>query len=97
MCGVDADGKPIFFVCDNGIGIKPQHHDKIFGLFSKLDGQTEGTGVGLPLLKRIIEVHEGRIWVESEGKGMGATFFFTLPTSRSPEGARTDLPAGRIK
>jgi len=97
MGGADADGKPIFFVRDDGIGIEPQYHDRIFGLLNKLDGQTEGTGVGLTLLKRIIEVHEGRIWVESEGKGTGATFFFTLPTSRPSEDAGNDLPAGRIK
>jgi len=72
------DGKPIFYVKDNGIGIDPIHHDRIFGLFNKLDASSEGTGIGLALVKRIIEVHGGRIWVQSEAK-MGATFFFTLP------------------
>ena len=67
----------IFFVKDNGIGIAPKFHQRIFGLFDKLDPESEGTGVGLALVKRIIEVHGGRIWVESEGKG--STFFFTLP------------------
>jgi signal transduction histidine kinase len=70
---------PIFYVRDNGIGIQPQFHDNIFGLFNKLDVHTEGTGVGLTLVKRIIEFHGGRIWVESE-PGRGTTFFFTLPT-----------------
>ena len=67
----------IFFVQDNGIGIAPEHHESIFELFSKLDSSTDGTGIGLGLIKRIIEVHSGRIWVESE-PGKGATFKFTL-------------------
>ncbi len=72
------DGKPIFFVQDNGIGIAPEFHERVFGLFNKLNSQAEGTGVGLTIVKRIIEVHGGRIWIESEA-GKGATFFFTLP------------------
>ena len=71
---------PIFYVRDNGIGIAPQFKDKIYGLFDKLNAQTEGTGIGLALVKRIIEFHGGKIWVESE-VGMGATFFFTFPLS----------------
>lgn len=72
-----------FFVRDNGIGIDPRYHQKIFGLFEKLDKQGEGTGIGLALVKRIIEVHGGRIWVESS-LGQGTTFFFTL-ASATPE------------
>lgn len=72
------DGNPVFFVRDNGIGIDPIHHDRIFGLFNKLDVDSDGTGVGLALVKRIIEVHKCRIWVQSEA-GKGATFYFTLP------------------
>jgi signal transduction histidine kinase len=74
-------GKPIFFIKDNGIGIAPELHGKIFSLFNKLDPNSEGTGVGLTLVKRIIEVHGGRIWVESDGKNNGTTFYFTLPTA----------------
>jgi signal transduction histidine kinase len=74
----DPQGQTVIFVRDNGIGIAPQFHDRIFGLFNKLDTHTEGTGIGLALVKRIIEVHGGKIWVESE-LGKGATFYFTLP------------------
>ena len=74
----EEDGKPIFFVKDNGIGIEPQHHERVFGLFNKLDPNTEGTGVGLAIVKRIIEVHGGRIWIENN-VDEGITFFFTLP------------------
>jgi PAS domain S-box-containing protein len=75
--GLDADEKAVLFVRDNGIGIEVQYHERIFGLFNKLDAQTDGTGVGLALVKRIIEVHGGRIWVESQ-LGKGTTFYFTL-------------------
>jgi len=76
--GLDASGKPIFFVRDNGIGIAAEYHERIFGLFDKLDAVSEGTGIGLALVKRIIEIHAGRIWVESE-VGKGSIFCFTLP------------------
>ncbi len=77
--GVEHD-MPILFVRDNGLGISPEHHERIFGLFNKLDPGTDGTGVGLALVKRIVEFHGGRIWVDSE-EGLGATFYFTLPVS----------------
>lgn len=75
--GQDESGAFIFFVRDNGMGIDPIYHDRIFRLFDKLDVNTEGAGVGLALVKRIVEVHGGRIWVESEA-GKGSTFYFTL-------------------
>jgi signal transduction histidine kinase len=74
-----AGGEAIYYVKDNGIGLAPQYQEKIFGLFEKLDPAVEGTGVGLAIVKRIIEVHGGRIWVESKGIGCGSTFCFTLP------------------
>ncbi len=72
------NGKPVFFVRDNGMGIASEHHERIFGLFNKLDPKVEGTGVGLALVKRIVEFYGGRIWVES-GIGKGSTFYFSLP------------------
>jgi signal transduction histidine kinase len=75
----EESGRATFFVRDNGMGIVPEHFDRVFGLFNKLDPRSEGTGIGLSLVKRIIEVHGGKIWVESE-IGQGTTFLFTLPT-----------------
>jgi len=73
----EINGEHIFFVRDNGIGIEPEYQGRIFELFNKLDPATDGTGIGLALVKRIVEVHGGKIWVESEIE-KGATFFFTL-------------------
>ena len=75
----------IFYVRDNGMGIESEYHEKIFGLFNKLDATSAGTGVGLTLVRRIIELHGGRIWVESEGLGKGSTFCFTLSKNFPPE------------
>lgn len=69
------------WVRDNGMGIDPRYHDKVFGLFERLDASVDGTGVGLALVRRIVMVHGGRVWVESEGVGRGATFFLTLQAS----------------
>jgi signal transduction histidine kinase len=74
----------VFFVRDNGRGIEPRFLERVFGLFEKLDPAAEGTGVGLALVRRIVEAHGGRAWAESDGPGRGATFCFTLP---SPRGA----------
>ena len=69
----------VFFVRDNGIGIDPRFQAKVFGLFEKLDPKIAGTGIGLALVKRIVDLYAGRIWVESAGSGQGACFLFTLP------------------
>ena len=73
------EGSPVFFVRDNGIGIELKNYGQIFNLFEKLDDKKEGSGAGLAIVKRIIEVHGGKIWVESKGNGNGCTFLFTLP------------------
>ncbi len=79
--GARQDGdETVLYVRDNGIGIEAGDHDRVFGLFDKLDPEGEGTGVGLALVKRIVELHGGRIWIESTGRGRGATFCFTLPS-----------------
>ncbi len=69
----------VFFVKDNGQGIDPRYREKIFGLFEQLDPGVEGTGIGLALVKRIVELNGGALWMESEGPGKGSAFFFTLP------------------
>ncbi|MFH0880077.1 MAG: ATP-binding protein, partial [Lentisphaerota bacterium] len=63
---------------DHGTGMDPRHQAKLLGLFDKLDPGTDGTGMGLALVRRIVEVHGGRIWVESQGLGQGSIFYFTL-------------------
>jgi signal transduction histidine kinase len=75
----EQDGMVCCFVRDNGIGIDTEFQDYIFGLFDRLETDVEGTGVGLALVKRVIEIHGGKVWVESEGVGSGSTVLFTLP------------------
>jgi|GEM_PF-1379804 len=76
---ITADGQPVYFIRDNGIGIEAKYLEKVFNLFERLAPEIEGTGVGLAIVKRVIEMHGGRVWAESEGKGQGAVFCFTLP------------------
>ena len=70
----------VFFVKDNGIGIPKEEQEKVFQAFYQLDRSAKGAGMGLAIVKKIVEVHGGRIWVESEGEVKGCTFFFTLPS-----------------
>ncbi|KHK04403.1 Phytochrome, two-component sensor histidine kinase [Desulfovibrio sp. TomC] len=81
------DGAWVVSVGDNGPGIAPQHHERIFRMFQRLqaDREQQGAGIGLSFCKRIAERHGGRIWVESE-EGRGSTFYFTLPDAE-------DVPA----
>ncbi|MEA1870757.1 MAG: ATP-binding protein [Candidatus Bipolaricaulota bacterium] len=82
------DGMHTFYVKDNGIGIERRHHEHIFGMFEKLNQKkdSEGTGAGLAICKRIVEEHKGKIWVESE-VGKGSTFYFIMPR----EDARSEV------
>jgi signal transduction histidine kinase len=86
----------VVFVRDNGRGIERQHQDKVFDLFEKLDPGREGTGVGLALVKRIVEAHGGRVWVESEGEGRGATFCLTLLLAGGGGPAGSAQPGGAV-
>lgn len=84
---MDSGGFHKFYVKDNGIGIDPKYHDEIFGLFRRLhtSEEYEGTGAGLSIVKRVIDDHGGKIWVES-GIGKGSIFYFTIPKALEAKG-----------
>lgn len=73
----------ICYVKDNGIGIDQKYLNKVFDLFERIYNRYEGSGVGLAIVKRIIESQKGRVWVESEGTDKGSTFYFALPNVES--------------
>lgn len=78
----NVDDSTVFYVSDNGIGIEPCYYHKIFGLFDRLDHDIEGSGIGLAIVKRIIEVHGGTIWVETGNQGRGSTFCFSITENK---------------
>jgi PAS domain S-box-containing protein len=71
-------GVPVWNVTDNGIGIPERYHSRVFELFEQLSPGGPGSGAGLAIVKRIVALHGGRIWIESEGAGRGTRFCFTL-------------------
>ena len=70
-----------FYVCDNGIGVDKRYHHKIFGMFEQLDAALLGSGLGLTLIKPIVQLYNGDIRIESKGIGHGSCFLFTLPAA----------------
>ena len=79
VSGHQEDNKSIYCVEDNGVGIAPEHQKKVFELFYKLSSDdTLGEGMGLSIVKKIMQGHEGEIWLESE-LGKGSKFYFSLP------------------
>ena len=58
----------MYYVRDNGVGIERKHLERVFGLFDKLEPASDGTGIGLAVVRRIVEAHRGRAWAESEGR-----------------------------
>jgi light-regulated signal transduction histidine kinase (bacteriophytochrome) len=83
----ERNGEWVFSVTDNGLGIAPDYHDRIFGVFRRLHTQEQypGTGMGLAICKKIVECHGGHMGVRSEA-GKGSTFFFSLPIRRHGDG-----------
>jgi len=82
---VTGSGKFIIIsVTDTGIGIQPENMERIFNVFEQVETAAsrkyQGTGLGLPLTKRLVELHGGKIWAKSDGEGKGSTFWFTIPT-----------------
>jgi light-regulated signal transduction histidine kinase (bacteriophytochrome) len=89
------DGECLFLVQDNGVGIDPLYHRKVFEIFQRLDSLDEksGSGIGLAICKKALERHNGKIWVESL-LGKGAAFYFTIPVEikKTAQAAREPLP-----
>ncbi len=101
-CQKTKNGEPevVISVRDTGVGISPQHQERIWNAFEQVDGsytrQQQGTGLGLALTRRIVELHGGRIWLESV-EGAGSTFSFALPLHFGDDGEVPDLMSGSIE
>ncbi|RYE97420.1 MAG: cyanobacterial phytochrome A, partial [Oxalobacteraceae bacterium] len=87
----DTGTGPVYFVRDNGIGIRPRHFGQLFKMFKRLHGRDAfggGTGAGLAIVKKLVERHGGQVWLDSE-PDQGSTFYFSLPagtaTSHAPD------------
>jgi signal transduction histidine kinase len=84
VSAIQAEAQWRFSIADNGIGIEPEYHERVFGLFKRLHsarGEYAGVGMGLAICRRIVERYGGRIWLHSE-VGQGATFYFTIPITK---------------
>lgn len=75
-------GEPVYYVADTGRGIEEKYLTQIFKIFERLDASVDGTGIGLAIVKRIIDFHGGEVWAESAGLGRGSTFYFTIPQDK---------------
>jgi len=84
----------VCFVKDNGVGVDCRYVERIFGLFEKLNPRSEGSGVGLALVRRIVESHGGSVWVESGSEERGSTFVFRIP--RRAPGTKSSMPPGAL-
>jgi signal transduction histidine kinase len=97
IAAAEADGFWRFSVADNGPGIEEKHFDRIFQMFQTLSSPDRGgsTGLGLAVVKKIVEIHGGHIWIESD-PGVGSTFLFTLPQDleRTENGRHQTCPVG---
>ena len=75
-------------VIDTGIGINPENMERVLHVFEQVETSAsrnyQGTGLGLPLTKRLVELHGGKLWVESDGEGKGSAFGFVIPTDLKP-------------